>query len=187
MVQDGFLLQGPASWLGKYYKYRVKVYSPWSQRIETLEATDPYSRSLAADGARTQVCPDGTFLLRASPVDWGCSCTCASCWDPASCLKFLIGNQHGSCELQIINLSAPDLAPEGWAEEASPTQGPFTDISVYELHIRDFSASDGTVPERLRGKYLAFGLVGRFYRSTYILCWSQAHVLQPLPHHQPIL
>ena len=91
------------------------------------------------------------------------------------------------CELQIINLSAPDLAPEGWAEEASPTQGPFTDISVYELHIRDFSASDGTVPERLRGKYLAFGLVGRFYRSTYILCWSQAHVLQPLPHHQPIL
>ena len=68
MVQDGFLLQGPASWLGKYYKYRVKVYSPWSQRIETLEATDPYSRSLAADGARTQVCPDGTSLLRASPV-----------------------------------------------------------------------------------------------------------------------
>jgi hypothetical protein len=27
---------------------------------------------------------------------------------------------------------------------------------VYELHVRDFSASDGTVPENLRGKYLAF-------------------------------
>ena len=57
MVQHGSLLQGPASWVGKYYKYRVKVYSPWSQRIETLEPTDPNSRSLAADGARTQVCP----------------------------------------------------------------------------------------------------------------------------------
>lgn len=91
------------------------------------------------------------------------------------------------CELQIINLAAPDLAPEGWTEEASPTQGPFTDTSVYELHIRDFSASDGTVPERLRGKYLAFGLVRRSYRSMYILCWSRALVLQPLPHHQSSL
>ena len=48
-------MQGPASWNGKYYKYRLEVYSPWSQRMEVLEATDPYSRSLAADGARTQV------------------------------------------------------------------------------------------------------------------------------------
>lgn len=49
------LLQGPAEWVGKYYKYRAKVYSPWSRKVEVLEATDPYSRSLAADGARTQV------------------------------------------------------------------------------------------------------------------------------------
>ena len=48
-------MQGPASWTGKYYKYRLEVYSPWSQRMKMLEATDPYSRSLAADGARTQV------------------------------------------------------------------------------------------------------------------------------------
>ena len=61
--------------------------------------------------------------------------------------------------LQIIDLSAPDLAPEGWAEETLPLQGPFTDISVYELHIRDFSASDNTVPDHLKGKYLAFSLV----------------------------
>ncbi len=61
--------------------------------------------------------------------------------------------------LQIIDLSAPDLAPEGWAEETPPPQGAFTDISVYELHIRDFSASDDTVPDRMKGKYLAFGLV----------------------------
>ena len=61
--------------------------------------------------------------------------------------------------LQIVDLSAPNLAPEGWEEESAPPQGPFTDISVYELHIRDFSATDSTVPEHLQGKYLAFGLV----------------------------
>ena len=58
--------QGPATWCGKYYKYRVSVYNPWSQRMEVLEATDPYSRSLAADGARTQV---GLRLARPVTVD----------------------------------------------------------------------------------------------------------------------
>lgn len=33
------------------------MYNCWAQRMETLEATDPYSRSLAADGARTQASP----------------------------------------------------------------------------------------------------------------------------------
>ena len=40
-----------------------------------------------------------------------------------------------------------------------PAAGAWTDISVYELHVRDFSASDASVPERLRGKYRAFALV----------------------------
>lgn len=61
--------------------------------------------------------------------------------------------------MQIMDLSLPDLAPEGWAAEASPPQVPATDISVYELHIRDFSASDASVPQDLRGKYGAFALV----------------------------
>ena len=47
-------MQGPRSWLGRYYKYRLHVYSHWSRKVEILESTDPYARSLAADGARTQ-------------------------------------------------------------------------------------------------------------------------------------
>src|SRR5262249_13653664 len=31
-----------------------------------------------------------------------------------------------------------------------------TDIVLYELHIRDFSISDNSVPEKDRGKYTAF-------------------------------
>lgn len=30
------------------------------------------------------------------------------------------------------------------------------DTSVYELHVREFSASDDSVPEHIRGKYVAF-------------------------------
>lgn len=67
--------------------------------------------------------------------------------------------RNHKCALQVIDLSAPDLAPEGWSAEESPPHGPFTDTSVYELHVRDFSASDDSVPPHLKGKYLAFALV----------------------------
>ena len=46
--------QGPGSWEGRYYVYRVRVFSHWSRQVEDFEVTDPYSLSLAADGARTQ-------------------------------------------------------------------------------------------------------------------------------------
>ena len=57
----------------------------------------------------------------------------------------------------VIDLDAPDLAPAGWAQDARPTRvrAP-TDLVIYELHVRDFSASDLTVPAEHRGKYLAF-------------------------------
>ena len=50
-------VQGPSAWEGRYYVYKVKVFSHWSGAIEDFEVTDPYSLSLAADGARTQVSP----------------------------------------------------------------------------------------------------------------------------------
>lgn len=48
------------------------------------------------------------------------------------------------------------LAPPGWSKDVAPSLKQWTDISIYELHIRDFSITDESVPERLRGKYLAF-------------------------------
>ena len=48
--------QGPGEWLWRYYTFRIRVFSHWSLRVETFEVTDPYSHSLAADGARTQAC-----------------------------------------------------------------------------------------------------------------------------------
>lgn len=50
-------LQGPVSWHGKYYQYRIVVFCPDSQQVQTLVTTDPYSLSLAADGTHSQACP----------------------------------------------------------------------------------------------------------------------------------
>jgi pullulanase len=44
----------------------------------------------------------------------------------------------------------------GWDEDNSPPLRSFSDISVYELHVRDFSINDPTVPYAHRGMYEAF-------------------------------
>jgi len=56
----------------------------------------------------------------------------------------------------IANLDSSALKPHGWEGHPPPKLAHPTDISLYELHIRDFSISDNTVPAEHRGKYLAF-------------------------------
>ncbi len=57
----------------------------------------------------------------------------------------------------IADLDAPHLKPRGWDDTRPPAtvQAP-TDMVIYELHVRDFSLIDETVPESKRGKYTAF-------------------------------
>jgi pullulanase-type alpha-1,6-glucosidase len=57
---------------------------------------------------------------------------------------------------QIVDLKDADLKPQGWDALAKPALAAPEDIVIYELHIRDFSISDKTVPEELRGTYQAF-------------------------------
>lgn len=60
----------------------------------------------------------------------------------------------------LANLDCDTLKPEGWDNLANekPVIPSFSDISIYELHIRDFSANDHTVHPEFRGGYLAFTL-----------------------------
>jgi len=61
-----------------------------------------------------------------------------------------------STRSQIVSLADADLKPTGWSGVG--TQAPPTpeQIDLYELHVRDFSIRDETVPEELRGTYKAF-------------------------------
>ncbi|XP_039071914.1 pullulanase 1, chloroplastic [Hibiscus syriacus] len=60
----------------------------------------------------------------------------------------------------FVDLDADDIKPEGWNELADMKRDipSFSDISLYELHIRDFSANDETVSRDFRGGYMAFAL-----------------------------
>jgi pullulanase-type alpha-1,6-glucosidase len=59
---------------------------------------------------------------------------------------------------QIVDLNDTALQPEGWNAVQKPALAAPEDIVLYELHIRDFSLSDESVPEEWRGAYKAFTL-----------------------------
>ena len=105
-----------AAWVGHYYRYRVTAFHPSTGRIETCEATDPYSRALAANGTRTQL---------------------------------------------VSSLDSPELMPPGWSTLAGrkPVFAHHVDAVLYELHVRDFSVADTTVPAEERGTFGAFARV----------------------------
>ena len=57
---------------------------------------------------------------------------------------------------QIVNLDDPNLKPPGWDALRKPALNAPEDIVIYELHLRDFSSNDMSVPPAHRGTYLAF-------------------------------
>ncbi|MGC0403885.1 pullulanase-type alpha-1,6-glucosidase [Streptomyces sp. SAI-126] len=56
----------------------------------------------------------------------------------------------------VVDLNDRSLAPSGWSTYRKPTAVPLKDAEIQELHIRDFSVADETVPSKDRGTYLAF-------------------------------
>ncbi|MFJ3230153.1 pullulanase-type alpha-1,6-glucosidase [Streptomyces sp. NPDC086787] len=56
----------------------------------------------------------------------------------------------------VVDLNDKALAPGGWAGLRKPRAVPLRDAQIQELHIRDFSVADRTVPAEHRGTYLAF-------------------------------
>jgi pullulanase len=66
-----------------------------------------------------------------------------------------------SARSYIADLHDPRLAPTGWKGDTTPqTVKALPDMSIYELHVRDFSINDLSVSRANRGKYTAFGETG---------------------------
>ena len=63
-----------------------------------------------------------------------------------------------SARSQLADLDDPMLAPPGWSELSKPPAVRLDQASIYELHVRDFSAADPCVPGPLQGTYAAFVL-----------------------------
>ncbi|KAK4367082.1 hypothetical protein RND71_014962 [Anisodus tanguticus] len=71
----------------------------------------------------------------------------------------------------LVNLDSDDVKPDGWdnLQNEKPNLLSFSDVSIYELHVRDFSANDPSVPHEIQGGYFAFTL------QKVNLHWTPTH------------
>jgi len=81
----------------------------------------------------------------------------------------------------VVDLNRRDLKPSSWRENLSPVVISDAARSIYELHVRDFSAADPTVPEELRGTYTAFSLASDGTRHLRRLAAAGIDTLHLLP------
>jgi pullulanase len=65
-----------------------------------------------------------------------------------------------SVRSQFVNLDDADLKPAGWDSLTAPPLAAPEDAVLYELHVRDFSIADSSVPAGDRGKFTAFDIPG---------------------------
>jgi pullulanase-type alpha-1,6-glucosidase len=69
---------------------------------------------------------------------------------------YSLGAAAGNSRSLIVNLDDDSTKPRHWDEHNRPELNGPQDIVLYELHIRDFSATDASVPAADRGKFRAF-------------------------------
>src|SRR5699024_4143802 len=72
--------------------------------------------------------------------------------DPYS-VGLTVNSQHSV----VLDLEDPRWAPEVWTDTPAPVVDQFADQTIYEMHLRDFSAGDEALPAEVRGSYAAFG------------------------------
>ena len=81
----------------------------------------------------------------------------------------------------IVDLDDPDLQPEQWRGTPQPRLGHAVDQVIYELHVRDFSISDKSVPADERGSFLAFTRDSLGTRHLKRLAEAGLNTVQLLP------
>ncbi|MEV4013332.1 pullulanase-type alpha-1,6-glucosidase [Nonomuraea angiospora] len=139
---------------------RLSLWAPTARKVELAlyGPTDGRGRSVHPMRRDDET---GVWSVRGLPTWWGREYT------------FLVTLHSGTNEVtdpyglavapdggrsRLVNLDSPALKPPGWDRLAKPPAVPQHRATIYELHVRDFSASDATVPAGLRGTYAAFGL-----------------------------
>ena len=149
----------------------------WSGNVPALKLWAPTARSVCLHLFETAGAADPTAVYAMARGDRGVwSITGTSDWQGKFYLysvevfvlatgkveKNLVTDPYSislgvnSQKSHIVALTEPALKPAGWDKLTKPPLEAFTDMVIYELHVRDFSMDDHSVPPAYRGTYLAF-------------------------------
>jgi len=80
----------------------------------------------------------------------------------------------------LVDLADKAFVPKQWAKARQPVVRP-VDQTIYELHVRDFSISDASVPRALRGTYGAFAHQGNGTKHLKALAKAGLTTVHLLP------
>ncbi len=69
---------------------------------------------------------------------------------------YSFGLAQNSRRSQLVDLNDPALKPDGWDDYPKPSLAVPEDIVLYELHLRDFSSHDPSLPAEHQGTFMAF-------------------------------
>ncbi len=143
---------------------RWKLWAPTAQKVlvftypnATADADGVYEASFdAATGVWTANAPADlsgkTYRYGVEVMVRGVGLVRNLVTDPYSVALTADGKRSG-----VLSLSAANTKPAGWDASSPPAKVAATpDMSIYELHVRDFSINDATVSAANRGKYAAF-------------------------------
>ncbi len=87
----------------------------------------------------------------------------------------------GSTHSVLVDLTDPAFRPAQWESTPPPPVARPVDRTIYELHVRDFSAADDLVPPEHRGAYLAFADSGRGAAHLRALAEAGLNTVHLLP------
>lgn len=80
-----------------------------------------------------------------------------------------------------VDLDDPAGKPALWSTTPAPKLARSVDSTIYELHVRDFSINDTTVPAAHRGSYLAFADEGNGTKHLRSLAAAGLNTIHLLP------
>ncbi|WP_194948798.1 pullulanase-type alpha-1,6-glucosidase [Actinomyces trachealis] len=148
---------------GCQYLWELELHIPATGRTGVNRVTDPYSRALTTDSRRSvAVDLNGTAGTRGGDAD-----------------RALTAPTVGTTDQPAAK--PPTLVPEIWATTCAPAVAKDAARVIYELHLRDFSAADQTVPAELRGTYRAFSVDSTGTRHLRRLAEAGVDTLHLLP------
>lgn len=167
VLDDLFSYDGPLGPIFTQNSVMLHLWAPTAQCVRVLVYSSPSggllleSVQMKEDNGVWSVCGpqswEGKYYLYEVTVFHASTQHVETCLvnDPYS--RGLSANGERSL---FVDLDNGALKPEGWDSLADekPQFEAFTDITIYELHIRDFSVGDKSVDPNLRGTYLAFTL-----------------------------
>ena len=165
VLDDLYPYDGP---LGVTYEDGVpvlRVWAPTAQRVR-LVLFDDSNPETEGEATIMRVDPDTGVWTLAGAADWDRKYYLyeVRVFAPATGAvetnlvtdPYSVSLSTNSRRSQIVNLDDAELKPEGWDPQAKPPLAAPEDIVIYELHVRDFSIADPSLPAELRGTYGAF-------------------------------